>query len=240
MKKVTSSKQGDSVGERAILACFVELSYLLLARVILPQLFEGTHLELALGGVRALCAAIYARLLYRDLARERLNVTSPRTLLVAVTLILAGALCTANVDAPNSAYRVVFVLGSIFVGLREELFYRAFLQRALSQRMAIGAAIFVSNVFFVLYHVGAQPLDSLSVMEIFIVGCVLGAVYVATGSIIPSIVCHIAYDMFYAWSPLIEHPYPREMGLFFQLLSLAFAASSLRSVALRSASVKQT
>jgi len=83
------------------------------------------------------------------------------------------------------------------------VFYRGIAQRLLERRFGLVGALSASNVLFVLYHIGAQPLSMFVQIEIFVGGCIFGMIYFVSGSLLAAIALHTAYDAFYAFSPLL-------------------------------------
>jgi len=214
---------------RLAVAFFLECAYALFTRTWLRAHFSGVELELWITGWRVASAAVYW-LLFRDLlsaaARNREAALAPvpapaprsRLWLAAgiVTLMMVPLLFYGGYPE-NSFYRVVFALTSVVVAVREEVFYRGVIQSLLAKRFGFAVALVASNIIFVLYHYGAQPLHLVGITEIFAIGCVLGLIYRATGTLLAPIALHAAYDAMWSLGPIIT-PLPDIARIPFHLL----------------------
>jgi membrane protease YdiL (CAAX protease family) len=85
-----------------------------------------------------------------------------------------------------------FMLLSVTAGICEELFYRGFLVWAFRPWLGLFGAAGLSLLFFGLGH---AYLGRSGVVRATIVGAVLGALALLTGSIVPSIVLHAMFDL---------------------------------------------
>ena len=90
---------------------------------------------------------------------------------------------------------------SPIVGLREELFYRAILQGYLERHLGPLRAIVVATVIFTAYHVGAQPMNIVSVTGIAGTGAILGVIYQRTRNLWLVATLHAAIDALYSLAP---------------------------------------
>ena len=97
--------------------------------------------------------------------------------------------------------RLVLAATSPIVALREELFYRAILQRTLQRSLGPFFGLITAAVLFTLYHIGAQPMNGLTVTMIFSAGITLGMLYEYTRNIWVPVALHTAWDVIYALMP---------------------------------------
>ena len=102
--------------------------------------------------------------------------------------------------------RHLFAATSVLVAIREELAYRAILQRALTSKYRFFPSLALSNLAFVAYHLGVGPFHLHYFVQVFLCGCILGTVYHLSGSIVWVIILHTVYDALDAYSPF---PVPR-------------------------------
>jgi membrane protease YdiL (CAAX protease family) len=100
----------------------------------------------------------------------------------------------------------LFAVTSLAVGVREELAYRGVLQTLLTGKFGFWTALILSNIVFVVYHYGAQPLTIWNVFQLFSFGCVLGVVFYLTQSLVLVAVLHALYDAIYCYTPLLSNP----------------------------------
>ena len=125
-------------------------------------------------------------------------------------MFLAPALAgNENMGRPLS---YVFAATSLVVGLREELAYRAILQTQLRRRFGVLPALLISNVLFVLYHLGAQAFTPLNIWQMFAAGAIIGLAYEASGSLLLAVALHAIYDAIYCFTPLVNPPLPEIAG----------------------------
>lgn len=89
---------------------------------------------------------------------------------------------------------IVFL--SICAGLGEEALFRGGIQTALGDYIPAPLAIVLASALFALIHF-AQPIIS---ALIFAIGCIFGAVYLATGSLLSVIIAHAVYDVYAVWA----------------------------------------
>ena len=129
------------------------------------------------------------------------------TALIAVVLTIAGiailfAFHRAGVREPaimrellpaSRGDRVLFPGGSITAGWCEDIVFRGFLIHAIvAATSSVPAALILSSGAFGVAHAYQQPAGAL---RAGLLGLILAVPFVLTGSIIPSIVAHLAIDM---------------------------------------------
>ena len=89
---------------------------------------------------------------------------------------------------------IVFI--SLCAGVGEEALFRGGLQTLLADHIPISAATALAALLFALIHF-AKPLNS---ALIFAIGCLFGAIYWQTGSLLIVITGHAVYDVYALWS----------------------------------------
>jgi membrane protease YdiL (CAAX protease family) len=207
---------------RLLVAAIIEVAYAIFTRTWLSDHYSGVTLELLTTGCRA-SALVAFFVLFRHLLRTRPN--TPRTalhppLLAAIALCLAVPLAVATSAAPLPV-QLVFAATSLIVAAKEEVLYRGALQNLLEQRVGPWVAIAISNVIFVAYHYGTLPFTPLNTAEWFLAGVVLGALYLASGSLLVAISVHAAYDALWSLGPYLSGPWPRPWATVLLILAVA-------------------
>jgi hypothetical protein len=90
-------------------------------------------------------------------------------------------------------FGAVIVLGPV-AGAAEEIFFRGYMQTRLRERWPAPVAIVVASLAFAALHVDVSSVHALLA---FALGCYLGFVVEATGSVLPAIVCHVVNNIVY-------------------------------------------
>ena len=121
-------------------------------------------------------------------------------------------LLVGHIGIPAPA-KYIFAATSLVVGFREEIAYRGILQRLIFDRYGMWLAILASNILFVFYHFGTQPITVWGVFQWFAAGTVLGMIYQITGSIALVALLHAGIDAVAALTPLIASPAPEWIGM---------------------------
>jgi membrane protease YdiL (CAAX protease family) len=135
--------------------------------------------------------------LFRDALRiavSRRRVPRNAVLLGAVAISLAIAILGPKGEGYSLSRQLVFAATTVVVGLREEVFYRLILQGGLRQRLGPGAAIAISTLLFLIFHVGAQPMVGFVVFDIVATGVLLGVIYERTGNVLLVVILHTVID----------------------------------------------
>lgn len=121
--------------------------------------------------------------------------------LLAVTVLIISALLPAQSEAPleklltTRASLVVFVIfGIAFAPLMEEIIFRGFLYAALADVYGSDIAVPLTAVLFAVPHFAMRGNAFLAVLIIFLVGYIFTIVRQRSGSVIPSIIMHTAYN----------------------------------------------
>lgn len=162
-----------------IFAC-VELIYIALVRVLVLN-FNASFisLELAWTALRLLSLfvllALFRSIIWRASDRRRF----PAILIPISIAFLLIPLLVGHLGIPAPA-KYIFAATSLVVGLREEIAYRGILQRLIFDRHGLLIAILASNVLFVFYHFGTQPITVWGVFQWFAAGTILGMIYAAS------------------------------------------------------------
>ena len=206
-----------------------ELAYLAVARTFTHN-YTGDEIskELIWSGIR-LASAVMMFWLWRQTRASGTGPTSKITplSLLACGMFLAPVLAGNENLGPTLSW--IFAATSLVVGLREELAYRAILQTQLRGRFGILPALLVSNVFFVLYHLGAQAFTPLNIWQMFAAGMIIGLAYEASGSLLLAVALHAIYDAIYCFTPLLKTPLPEFAGSIVLALTLLALGVALRT-----------
>lgn len=121
--------------------------------------------------------------------------------------LIAVAVTVYLVTMPLAGYGVAMPLAVLYaitspvVAMREEFFYRAILQSALVKLLGPVGGILLATVCFVLYHIGAQPMDLVTISSLAAAGFILGVVFWRTGNIWIAVAIHTVADIVGALSP---------------------------------------
>jgi len=205
-------------------AILLELAYIFITRWWLPKVtIQEPELEVLRTGARLASALVYF-LMFRNLITSRtpgkVKLVMPVLLAASVVCFLSVPILIGAVNNSNRITEIVFGFTSIAVALREELFYRAVIQRLFESHLGWAAAIVVSNILFVLYHYGAQPFRQDVILDMFLGGCFLGLIYKGTGSLAIAVGIHAGYDAIWSFTPLWGGPYPKALGVYTELMAL--------------------
>lgn len=227
-----------SMGFKLAVTLLLELIYAFVTRAWMPFHFQGITLELLISTCRALMAGL-VWLWFRDFIRARTTTLRPhqRTAVIAVAAALfIGALLCARLGLPGLPLQATWAVTSLLVGIHEELVFRGLLQNLLTTRLGWLPAVLLSNLGFTLFHFGAQPLDPVNFIDLFLTGCALGVVYCRTGSLLAVMAIHATVDAIYSFSPLLQAPWPSLFTDFFSALALLLALSLYPNRSLATAS----
>jgi membrane protease YdiL (CAAX protease family) len=105
---------------------------------------------------------------------------------------------------PATIAKAYLLMIIIWAGLGEELFYRGYLQARLRRRFGAPTAIVSASAIFAVRHYTqvliAWPhvpwsAATIWVMAAFIVGVAVGWLYEKSGSLLPPILCHYAFNL---------------------------------------------
>lgn len=95
-----------------------------------------------------------------------------------------------------SSYRILLVIGTILVGILEEVPMRGFLQRAFKEKLGFVRANIIVSVIFGLLHFSQFSIKGLLMVLFFaVVGLWLGYIYEKTNSLWAPIIVHSAYNL---------------------------------------------
>jgi membrane protease YdiL (CAAX protease family) len=194
---------------RLVVAVLVEVTYVVFTRTWLPEHFKDViELEWLTTACRIVAALIFWWL-FRD-AIKSVTPSPQRVKGIGLFVLAMVIVCLVplifSAYPPSTRMRLVFGLTSIVVAVKEELFYRGILQRALIRQYGLGVGFIVCNVIFVLYHFGAQSFALWGLVELFSMGCILGMTYLVFGSLLWPIVLHGIYDAAWSLGPLGDRP----------------------------------
>jgi membrane protease YdiL (CAAX protease family) len=211
-----------SLTAKLLLALAVEIAYAVATRAWLPQVLAGIPLELAVTALRLATAVLYWRLFQALIfsRQSRPGVWRDPLLLAGLAAVLLSPVVAGAWELPDAATRWVFAATSLVVALREELLYRGVLQNLLERPCGWLGSVLVSNLVFVLYHYGAWPFTLPNLLEFFAVGCVVGLLYRASGSLWLAVALHAVYDALWCFTPLLDPPLGWGWGTGLQLVAL--------------------
>ncbi len=216
-----------SITFRLIVIALLEPIYALVTRAWMPFHFQGIELELMISVCRALIAGL-VWLWFGDFILSGSGKVRPhqRPVLIAAAaaLLLEAAVC-GNTGLSGPSLQITLAVTSLVVALHEELVYRALLQDLLRRRIGLMPALLLSNLCFTLYHFGAQPLNPLNFVYLFLSGCTLGLIYERTRSLVAVITIHSLADAIFCFTPLVETPWPPLMGDFMVAVAFLLALS---------------
>ena len=184
--------------------------------------------ELAITAWRALSIAFYVALYFHALqpawrapAARRMH-----ALLVGVVLLdLAVILMAGYGQQLNWDLRLAYILTTPFVAVREELFYRFILQNELERRISPVWAIMIATLLFVMFHIGAQPMNIFTVTSMTAGGILLGVIYQRTRSLKLAIALHLVLDVAYMLSSPVLAPLGILLGYFIVIFGALLAWS---------------
>jgi uncharacterized protein len=121
--------------------------------------------------------------------------------LLAVTVLLVSSFLPTPSDTPlekllttTSALGLFVVFGIAFAPLLEEIIFRGFLFTGLADVYGSKIAVPVTAILFAALHVSQLRGNLPAVAIIFLVGYVLTVVRQRSGSLIPSVIMHTAYN----------------------------------------------
>ncbi len=170
---------------------------------------ESVYISSALSvWILAAVAMLAARFSEIDRADLRLVPLPPGTLVIAASLTVAAGLALMAIGRlfrmtesplvqfliPRSGHeRIAFVGLSFSAGIAEELVFRSFLIAALFQ--ASGAMVIAVGVSVAVFAVSHAYQGWSGGLRVGLLGLVLTAPFLLTGSVYPSIIAHIALDI---------------------------------------------
>lgn len=173
----------------------VLLSVLFLFHPVTPESADLTYLED--WWARAITAAVFIGLAIRSGIRMQQSHRVPRSallLIIPVGIMTVGA--ALSVIAPGTRWgsMVFVVVGTISVGIAEEIIYRGFVLNIFAQRYTAPVAVLLSSVVFSVMHLGAlQPTD---LIVPFFLGLGLGWIYIRSDRNLWLVIAlHAVYDL---------------------------------------------
>lgn len=210
--------------KKILIIAVAELVYLL-GRNELNIFIQGDiQKELIITVWRILSAVFYFKLckniILSRTSKGKYEILKP-LIIVATIIWLSEAVLVGNWN-PNfdAATKIVFVLTSIIVGIREEFLYRGVVQNIIVKKTGIIPALLISNIFFVLMHFGFQSLSALNAINMFLAGMFLGIIYEKTDNLFICIALHALYDMIYVFTPILKRTLVPAAGNFIILTAL--------------------
>ena len=154
----------------------VEITFVVLTRVILSRYWTfSIEAELIRTLLRLVAVLIYWQLLRDQIQSQhivRSKLLQP-ALLLALVLFMSVPLLVGDLSYMSPATRVIYAVTSIAVGLKEEITFRALMQRMLAKRLGNLAAILLATALFTAYHIGAIPLTLFAYGQVVIASLIL-------------------------------------------------------------------
>jgi len=190
-----------------------ELIYIALVRLLVFN-FHGSFISLELfwTALRLISLIVLVALFKAIIWRPADQRKFPLFVIPVSVAFLMIPFLVGHIGIPAPA-KYIFAATSLVVGFREEIAYRGILQRLLFDRYGMLIAILASNVLFVFYHFGTQPITVWGVFQWFAAGTVLGMLYQITGSIALVALLHTGIDAVAALTPLIAVRAPEWIGM---------------------------
>jgi len=193
---------------RIILAIVIEIIYLNCHWYVTSHYDAWSELsEIYQGILRALSVAAYL-LIFKDyifsFKTSITTVISPY-IIFALLLFFSTPLLIGNATYMDANTKIIYALTSIFVGLKEEIMFRALLQNWLEKKFNPIQAILLTTVIFTIWHVGAIYPTVFSYGQVFFASIILGSLYYLTKSIILVSLMHAIYDALYAITPIYSN-----------------------------------
>lgn len=116
---------------------------------------------------------------------------------VLLPAILGGAL-QAPATRPGAIELVRPLPGTLLIVIWEELWFRGYLLLRLRDRLGPGAATAITAAAFTALHLLNPQLPATALAGISAAGLLLAALVLRTGSILPAIGCHLAWNSLHA------------------------------------------
>jgi membrane protease YdiL (CAAX protease family) len=190
---------------RLLVAIAGELVYLFGRSVIIASVGDRFLLEVVWTAWRLAFVLFYLWLFFDVVKNQHERRPIPRDPLFGAFVVICLAVVPFATTAWSTNWRegLLDLVAVPIVALREELFYRAIVQRALGRVLPPLGAIVVATLLFAMSHVGAQPINLVTLSSFVAGGVVLGVVYHHTRNLWIAVALHAAAD-FLVWLPHIE------------------------------------
>lgn len=161
---------------------------------------------------------IYTILLSIGLSFILLSLTGVLTSLVPSYKAVQGQLSTINTSF------LMIIVGVILIPIYEEIFYRGIIFGYLKKQYSIVIAVFVQALIFSIMH-----FNFVQSTYTFLLGLVLGLIYIYTESIIGNIIMHITFNLLgTVIIPKLSATYPLILTVFITIGIILFIFSSLK------------
>jgi membrane protease YdiL (CAAX protease family) len=221
--------------KRAALSLLVFVGWILIT-AFLPRLWEPVHLNEALDtavskqispGIAA--AIVYLFMVIALFRWDDIGLNRPRSLsslgllwFPAIYICLFVALIVFRGTPPAGTILIIF-LNTMMVGLSEEVACRGILYQGLRSRFAPWTAILVSTALFGIVHVfngfntGDFRAASIQAVTAFMTGIAFMGIRIRTGSLLPGIILHSAWDFTLVMSTIgsvLPHGPPASTGTY--------------------------
>jgi membrane protease YdiL (CAAX protease family) len=115
--------------------------------------------------------------------------------IAAVFLLFLFAAHYTNAENETLLWQLVFAVSGIFAGIREELFYRGFVQQHFQVKYGNKSALLMASAAFTLSHVQYIYHSQLSgLLFIALAGIIFGSIFIYTRNIVVTAIIHGLYD----------------------------------------------
>ncbi|MCO6467125.1 MAG: CPBP family intramembrane metalloprotease [Bradyrhizobiaceae bacterium] len=126
----------------------------------------------------------------------RLFLTGVGLALTALTIILAAAFALgATFGTSDAQVQAATIIGLAFSSAGEEFLFRGTMFEALRERYGQYVAVGITSVLFGLAHAMNPGISLLAVVNVVLAGILLGALVATTGSLWPSILFHVGWNV---------------------------------------------
>jgi len=119
-------------------------------------------------------------------------------LFILIATITDEVRLTVNAKSPPHAilYLFLMLIGGGALVVQEELIFRGYVLRTLEVGFNRSVGVLVTALLFGLFHIARADASALGILNIFLMGCLLGVVCVRTGSLWSAIGLHFGWNFF--------------------------------------------
>jgi membrane protease YdiL (CAAX protease family) len=142
-----------------------------------------------------LLAYLYQRyfLLENQSVKTKEKLTLP--FITAIQIFFLFALVYSNAHNETILWQIVFFISGIAAGLREELFYRGMIQKALQLKYGYRNALIMGTLIFTLAHLHYLYQGQFRELALIaFAGVIFGSIFIHTGSVLFTGIIHGLYD----------------------------------------------
>lgn len=124
---------------------------------------------------------------------------------LSIGLCLLAPAATSNMGLTGHL-QWLYSATSLFVGIHEELLWRAFVVITLARYAPMPVAIAISSLLFSAWHYGMFPSTVWNYLQAFLAGVAFSLLYLRTGSLWVVVGVHSLFDIIVVMSPLAPFP----------------------------------